>query len=249
MALSDHDATDGVDTAQQVGSELGVRVIPAIELSTDLPGASVHILGLFIDHKDSDLQVTLKQFREARLERAQAMVSALERLGAPITLERVFEIAGEGSVGRPHVAQALLEAGHIQTIDEAFDRFIGRNGPAYFEGFRLEPAEGIRLIHSVGGLASWAHPNELDGRDWRDFLPAVLEAGVDGLEVYYSKEYPPPVQQDLLAACAAHDLVPTVGSDYHGFGTLMVPPGSVASPPDLLERLESRVSRLRRGVA
>jgi predicted metal-dependent phosphoesterase TrpH len=246
MALSDHDATDGVDLAQQVGSELHVQVIPAIELSTDLPGASIHILGLFINHHDAELQLRLKQFRDARLERAQAMVDALGRLGAPISLQRVFEIAGEGSVGRPHVAQALLEAGHIQTIDEAFERFIGRNGPAYFEGFRLEPAEGIQLIHSVGGMASWAHPNELDGRSWRDFLPAVLEAGVDGLEVYYSKEYPPPVTDDLLAACAEHDLVPTVGSDYHGFGTLMVPPGSVASPPDLLDRLETRVARLRR---
>jgi 3',5'-nucleoside bisphosphate phosphatase len=246
MALSDHDATDGVDVARKVGAELGLRVIPAIELSTDLPGASIHILGLFVNHQDTNLQTTLKQFREARLDRAQQMVNALERLGAPISLERVFEIAGEGSVGRPHVAQALLEAGHIQTIDEAFDRFIGRNGPAYFEGFRLEPQDGIRLIHEVGGLASWAHPNELDGRAWRDFLPTVLEAGVDGLEVYYSKEYPPEVQQDLLAACSEHDLVPTVGSDYHGFGTLMVPPGSVASPSDLLERLETRVEALRR---
>jgi predicted metal-dependent phosphoesterase TrpH len=242
MALSDHDATDGVDIAQHVGQELGMRVIPAIELSTDLPGASIHVLGLFINHHDPQFQSTLKEFRAARLERAEQMVGALERLGAPITLERVFEIAGEGSVGRPHVAQALLEAGHIQTIDEAFERYIGRNGPAYFEGFRLEPAEGIHLIHGVGGLASWAHPNELDGRDWREYLPAILEAGIDGLETYYSKEYPPEVVEQLLEACQAHDLVPTVGSDYHGFGTLMVPPGSVASPPDLLERLEARVA-------
>jgi predicted metal-dependent phosphoesterase TrpH len=246
MALSDHDATDGVDIAQRVGQELGIRVIPALELSTDLPGASIHILGLFVDHEDPVFQATLKEFRSARLERAEQMVNALTRLGAPISLERVFEIAGEGSVGRPHVAQALLEAGHIQTIDEAFERFIGRNGPAYFEGFRLEPDDGIKLIHDVGGLASWAHPNELDGRDWRDFLPAVLAAGVDGLEAYYSKEYPPDVQQSLLDACQEHDLVPTVGSDYHGFGSLMVPPGSVASPADLLDRLETRVTRLRR---
>jgi predicted metal-dependent phosphoesterase TrpH len=249
MALSDHDATDGVDIAQQVGQELGIRVIPALELSTDLPGASIHILGLFVEHHDAAFQATLGEFRAARLERAEQMVNALSRLGVPISLERVFEIAGEGSVGRPHVAQALLEAGHIQTIDEAFERFIGRNGPAYFEGFRLEPDDGIKLIHDVGGLASWAHPNELDGRDWRDFLPAVLAAGVDGLEAYYSKEYPPEVQQSLLDACAAYDLVPTVGSDYHGFGTLQVPPGSVASPPDLLDRLESRVARLRRAGA
>jgi predicted metal-dependent phosphoesterase TrpH len=245
MALSDHDATDGVDEAQRVGASLGVRVIPAIELSTDLPGASIHVLGLFLDHHEATFQTTLEGFRAARLERAEQMVGALTRLGVPISLERVFEIAGEGSVGRPHVAQALLEAGHIQTIDEAFERFIGRDGPAYFEGFRLEPAEGVRLIHSVGGLASWAHPNELDGRDWRTFLPAVVEAGIDGLEVYYSKEYPPEVQSGLLEACAAHDLVPTVGSDFHGFGTLQIPPGAVPSPADLLERLETRVARVR----
>ncbi|HEY0583263.1 MAG TPA: PHP domain-containing protein [Chloroflexota bacterium] len=247
MALSDHDATDGVSTAQTVGGELGIRVIPAIELSTDLPGASIHILGLFLNYQDPSFQATIGEFRHARLARAEQMVDALRTVGAPIKLERVFEIAGEGSVGRPHVAQALLEAGHIETIDEAFERFIGRGGPAYFEGFRLEPAEGIRLIHSVGGFASWAHPNELDGKDWREFLPAVVEAGVDGLETYYSKEYPPEVQAQMLDACRAYDLLPTVGSDYHGFGTLQTPPGAVASPPDLLERLEERVERLRRG--
>jgi predicted metal-dependent phosphoesterase TrpH len=247
MALSDHDATDGVDEAQRVGETLGIRVIPAIELSTDLPGASIHILGLFLDHHDADLQVTLRRFRDARLERAEQMVSALNDLGVPISLERVLEIAGEGSVGRPHVAQALLEAGHIQTIDEAFERFLGHGGPAYFEGFRLEPEEAIRLIHSVGGFASWAHPNELDGKDWRTYLPSLLDAGVDGLEVYYSKsaDYPPSVNSELQAACAANDLVPTVGSDYHGFGTMLTPPGTVSSPPGLLERLEERVDRLR----
>ena len=245
MALSDHDSTDGVSIAQSVGRDLGVRVIPAIELSTDLPGASIHILGLFLDYTDLTFQQTIRGFRDARLERAEQMVGALKAIGAPIRLERVFEIAGEGSVGRPHVAQALLEAGHIQTIDEAFDRFIGRGGPAYFEGFRLEPAEGVRLIHSAGGFASWAHPNELDGRDWRDFLPAVLEAGIDGLEAYYSKDYGPDYPRLMVEACHTYDLVPTVGSDFHGFGTLAVPPGSVHSPPDLLERLEARVFRLR----
>jgi predicted metal-dependent phosphoesterase TrpH len=249
MALSDHDTTDGVAEAQRVGAELGVRVIPAIELSTDLPGASIHVLGLFLNHDNAEFQTVIRGFREARLTRAAEMVEALTRLGAPIKLERVFEIAGEGSVGRPHVAEALLEAGHIQSIDEAFDRFIGRGGPAYFEGFRLEPAEGIRLIHSVGGLASWAHPNELDGKDWREYLPAVVSAGIDGLEVYYSKEYGPEIAAQMHQACATHDLVPTVGSDFHGFGTLAAPPGSVQSPADLLDRLEARVARIRTSSA
>src|SRR5215813_7909298 len=97
MALSDHDSTDGVDVAIQTGDELGIRVIPAIELSTDLPGVSIHVLGLFLNHHDSAFQQSLKSFRDARLERAEQMVNALDRLGAHISLERVFEIAGEGS--------------------------------------------------------------------------------------------------------------------------------------------------------
>src|SRR5437870_1966546 len=176
MALTDHDTTDGVAEAQLAGDDLGVRVIPGIELSTDVPGASIHILGLFLDYQDSAFQTRLSQLREARLTRAQNMVDALTRLGAPIAVKRVFEIAGEGSVGRPHVAQALLEAGHVQTIEEAFERFIGRNRPAYFEGFRLVPVEAVELVHSVGGFAGWAHPNELDGGDWRDYLPRIVEA-------------------------------------------------------------------------
>jgi predicted metal-dependent phosphoesterase TrpH len=243
MALTDHDSTDGVAEAQSVGAELGVRVIPGIELSTDLPGASIHILGLFLRFEEPAFQTSIAQFRSARLTRAQQMVNRLGELGVPISIERVFEIAGEGSVGRPHVAQALLEAGHVQSIEEAFDRFIGRNGPAYFEGFRMEPAEAVELIHSVGGLAAWAHPLELDGKDWRSYLPSIVAAGIDGLEVYYFRDYGPDVRPQLLEACATHNLVPTVGSDYHGFPSMDCAPGSVEAPNDLLQRLEARLTR------
>jgi predicted metal-dependent phosphoesterase TrpH len=246
MALTDHDATDGVAEAQQMGDQLGVRVIPGIELSTDLPGVSIHVLGLFLDYLQPAFQMQVRAFREARLTRAQQMVDALARLGAPISLERVFELAGEGSVGRPHVAQALLEAGHVQSIEEAFQQYIGRDGPAYFEGFRLEPAEAVQLIHSVGGVAAWAHPNELDKRNWREYLPQIVAAGIDGLEVYYSKDYGPEELRDLLDACARYDLVPTVGSDFHGFAGMDRLPGSVPAPADLLERIEARVSARRR---
>jgi 3',5'-nucleoside bisphosphate phosphatase len=243
MALTDHDSTEGLAEAQQVGAELGVRVIPGIELSTDLPGVSIHVLGLFLNHTDSDFQQQVHAFRAARVTRAEQMVSRLSELGAPISLERVLEIAGEGSVGRPHVAQALLEAGHVQSIEEAFDRFIGRNGPAYFEGFRLEPAEAVRLIHQVGGFAAWAHPIELDGKPWRDYLPSMIAAGIDGLEVYYFRDYGPDMRAQLLDACATHDLLPTVGSDYHGFPSMNCLPGSVAAPSDLLDRIEARLRR------
>jgi predicted metal-dependent phosphoesterase TrpH len=245
MALTDHDTTDGVAAATAAGAELGVRVVSGVELSTELPGVSIHVLGLFLDERRPEFQQRVRQFREARIERARRMVDALAQLGVPVRLERVLEIAGEGSVGRPHVAQALLEAGHVTSIAEAFDRYLARDRPAYFEGFRLAPGEAVELIHSVGGLAAWAHPLELDGRDWRAYLPALLDAGIDGMEVYYGKPYPPAAVDELLAACAAHDLVPTVGSDYHGFASMDALPGSVAAPPDLLERIEARVRQLR----
>lgn len=245
MALSDHDATDGLPEAQAEGARLGVRVIPGVELSTDLPGASIHILGLFLEHLQPHFQDAVRGFREARVTRAQRMVERLRELGVPVRLERVFELAGEGSVGRPHVARALLEAGHVQSMNEAFDRFIGQGKPAYFEGAPLEPRDAVELIHSVGGIASWAHPFELDGQDWRGFLPALLEAGIDGLETYYCRDYGPDAIQSLLDVGAQHDLLPTVGSDFHGFKSLDCLPGSVESPPDLLERLEARVQQVR----
>ena len=205
--------------------------------------------GLFLNHQDAAFQDDV-----ARVPRGAAGARRADGRGAdPTRARRSASSASSKSLAKAASGgrtwpQALLEAGHIQTIDEAFDRFIGRGGPAYFEGFRLEPAEGIRLIHSVGGFASWAHPNELDGKDWRTYLPAVVvgrgrRAGGVLREVEYC---PPTVNEQLLEACAAHDLVPTVGSDFHGFGTMMAPPGSVASPPELLERLEERVERLRR---
>jgi predicted metal-dependent phosphoesterase TrpH len=243
MALTDHDSTDGVTEAIAVGTGIGIRVIPGIELSTDVPTASIHVLGLFLDYEQPVFQAMVHRFRDARLERAQHMVDALAALHAPVRLERVLEIAGEGSVGRPHVAQALLEAGHVESIAQAFERYLNRDGPAYFEGFRLEPAEAVRLIHSVGGLASWAHPYQMDGRDWRTYLALMLEADIDGIEAYYGKPYPAEAVQALLETCAEHALVPTVGSDYHGFASMDALPGSVASPPGLLERLEARVSR------
>src|SRR5439155_13822280 len=117
----------------------------------------------------------------------------------------------------------------------------------YFEGFQLEPAEAIRLIHSVGCVAAWAHPYELDGKDWRVFLPMLVDGGVDALEVYYGKEHSAQDEAELVEACAAHQLIPTVGSDYHGFPGMDCPPGSVAAPGDLLQRLEARANSVANG--
>ena len=245
MALTDHDSTDGLEEAERVGAELNVRVVPGIELSTDVPGASIHVLGLFVDYHQPHFQEMVYKFRDARISRAAEMAKALADLGAPVDVARIMEIAGEGSVGRPHVAQALLEAGHVATIQEAFDRFLAHGRPAYREGFRLEPPQAIELLHSAGGFAAWAHPLELDGKDWREFLPILLNGGVDGLEVYYSRDYDASEISALLSVCEENKLVPTVGSDYHGFEGMDRLPGSVASPDVLLDRLEAKVGALR----
>src|SRR5206468_3774082 len=151
LALTDHDTTEGVAAAVEVGRRLGLEVFSGIELSTDIPGTEVHILGIFLDHRQGAFQETLAEFRRARFGRAERMVEKLSELGVPISWTRVQELAGGASVGRPHVAQAMLEAGHVKSMPEAFDRFIGRNGPAYVERFKLTPREAVALIHSVHG--------------------------------------------------------------------------------------------------
>lgn len=248
MALTDHDATNGQAEAMAAGARLGVEVIPGIELSTDIPGTEVHLLGLFLDHEQPGFQRTLTDFREARFNRAAGMVRKLGEMGLPISWERVQEIAGGGAVGRPHVAQALLEAGYVESMPEAFDRYIGRTGPAYVERAKLTPPEAVALVHSVNGLAVLAHPFETKGVF--EIIPELARAGLDGVECYYQGYGPEQVRQ-LVEAARSLGLVPTGGSDYHGFPMSGMTeatnePGSVEIPPTCVdELLERRASRTR----
>jgi predicted metal-dependent phosphoesterase TrpH len=137
LAVTDHDSTNGIDEALAEGARLGVQVIPGIEMSTDIPGAEVHVLGYFLDYRDPSFQATLRQLREGRLDRAQKMVTKLAGMGVVIPWERVQEVAGPGSVGRPHIAQVMVEAGYVSSLVEAFANFLGRNAPAYVERYKL----------------------------------------------------------------------------------------------------------------
>jgi hypothetical protein len=242
LALTDHDTTNGLPIAIEAGQKLGVEVIPGIELSTDIPGTEVHVLGHFVDYTDAAFQEKLHQFQLGRLGRAEGMVAKLGELGVPISWGRVKEIAGEGSVGRPHVAQALLEAGHVKSMPEAFDKYIGRNGPAYVERYKLTPEEAVALIHSVKGMAVLAHPLETAGLE--AIIPDLVAAGLDGIECYY-QGYGVKEVEHLVATARKHGLVPTGGSDYHGFpmsGMREVTnaPGSVRIPPEVVDELLER---------
>jgi 3',5'-nucleoside bisphosphate phosphatase len=244
LSVTDHDTTDGLDEAIDEAAGLGVNIIPGIEVSCDIPGTEVHLLGFYLDYANPDFQQMIGQFREGRVGRAQEMVRKLGELGAPIAWERVKEIAGDGSVGRPHVAQALLEAGHIQTMPEAFDRWIGRKGPAYAEREKLTLEDAIALIHSVGGIASIAHPYESEGL--MELLPGLVRNGLDAIECYYTN-YGLDRREPLLDFIRANGLIASGGSDYHGFpmaGLTEVTnvPGSVDVPESVLEAMEKRLA-------
>ena len=214
MALTDHDTLDGLDEAEAAAARHpGFLLVPGVELSCDVPGTEVHVLGYFIDRDDARLQAQLKTFRAGRIDRAQRIIGALERLGAPIAWERVQEIAGEASVGRPHIAQALLEAGHIETFNEAFDRFIGRDGPAYAERSKLEPPEAIEMIGNAGGIAVFAHPGFT--KEYEHMAGELADAGLFGLEAYY-KHYEPEMVASLVALAERLGVFALGGSDHHG---------------------------------
>lgn len=216
MALTDHDTTEGIEEALAAARQYPhLRFIPGVELSTDVPGNEVHVLGYFIDHRDQAFQDFLARFRRSRLQRGQRMVEKLAELGIHIEWQRVKEIAGAGAVGRPHLAQAMLEKGYVSSIAEAFERYIGRNGPAYVERERLTPAEAVSLVVQVKGVPVLAHPRDLDALD--RWLVELKGVGLQGMEVYY-QDYDAETIAHLLAVAQRHHLIPLGGSDYHGLG-------------------------------
>jgi predicted metal-dependent phosphoesterase TrpH len=238
-ALTDHDTVDGLAEAFEAASRYpDFTLIPGIEMSTDVPGNEVHILGHFIDWQNEDFRKKLAHLQESRLGRARKMVERLAELGNPVAWERVEHFAGEGSVGRPHIALALVEAGHVASVNEAFDRFLSRTGPAYVDRERLDPDDVVRLILGVGGLATLAHPRELNANGSLDSLLAKLKAaGLTGMEVYY-QDYGPDEVEMFRKMADRFGLLPLGGSDYHGLGNPQQrEPGDIPLPMEPVQRL------------
>ena len=241
MSLTDHDIVDGLPEAFDAAARhQDFTLIPGIEMSTDVPGNEVHILGHFIDWHDEAFLKRLAKLQESRLGRAHAMVERLVQLGKPVTWERVQAFAGEGAVGRPHIALALIEAGHVSSVNEAFDQYLSRNGPAYVERDRLGPDEVVGLLLSVGGMATLAHPRELlASGNLEELLSVLVSAGLTGMEVYY-QDYVPEEIETLRALATRFGLIPLGGSDYHGLGNPQQrEPGDIPLPMEPVERLLS----------
>lgn len=234
LALTDHDSTEGIPEAIQAASHHpGFTLIPGVEMSTDVPGGEVHVLGYFVDPDDGLLQEELARLRNSRLDRGRLIVEKLREMGMDIRWERVQAIAGSGAVGRPHVAQALLEKGHIGSLQEAFERYIGRDGPAYVERAKMTPVETVAVLRQRGALPVLAHPRDMD--DLESLLPSLNAAGLRGMEVYY-QDYDEATIQRLLAIARRHDLLPTGGSDYHGLGGEQERlPGDIPLPDEAID--------------
>lgn len=215
IGLTDHDTTQGIDEAVDAGKAAGVEVIPGIELSTSVDSGELHMLGYFIDHHDQALLSRLAEFRTARQGRAARIVERLNAAGVPVDLERVRQLAGDGSIGRAHVARALVEIGTVRSMDEAFDMYLSRGRPGYVPRLRLSPVDAVRLVHSAHGVAVLAHPFTVDGLG--RVLPELVSAGLNGIEVFYSL-YNQEQRSQLAAIAARLGLVPAGGSDFHGPG-------------------------------
>ncbi len=236
IAVTDHDSTEGLDEAfDAIKAHPQLRLIPGIELGTDSRSGEIHMLAYFVQYKDPGLKETLERFRVGRLERGRAMVEKLRATGIDIEWDRVQEIAGDGSVGRPHVALALVEKGYIKEPKDAFNKYIGRNDPGYVDREKLTPEESIGLIQGWGGAAVLAHPAQL--LDLDDTLADLKGAGLVGMEVYYA-QYSPETIQDLAELANKHGLLPCGGSDYHALGNSdECLPGTMGPPVEIVEQL------------
>jgi len=219
LAITDHDAVEALPLARSALAATAraggtLELVPGIEISTAREGTDLHILGLFIDGEHAGLLEHLATFRAERVERARAIVDRLARLGVPVDAERVMVLAGPGVVGRPHVAQALIEAGHVEGVDDAFRRFLGAHGRAFVPRPAFHPEQAIEIIHAAGGVSVLAHPGA-------SLAVSVVEdlvgAGLRGIEVWHPQHGVAAVRRYRELARRL-GLLETGGSDFHGPG-------------------------------
>jgi hypothetical protein len=236
--LCDHDTVAGLAEARAAADAQGLRLVPGIELSAFLDAKEIHLLGHFIDPSHPSLREFEDFLAARRRMRMHEIVAKLAPLGVAIRVEDIEKWSGGKTIGRPHVARAIVETGAVATVKEAFDRYLGEGRPAYVQRYRLEAEAALRLVREAGGTTTVAHPgvSKLERRD----LQRLRAAGVDGLEVHHV-DHVPSQREKYLRIAEELELVPTAGSDYHGVN---VAPdrklGDVTMPADDLARLEAR---------
>jgi 3',5'-nucleoside bisphosphate phosphatase len=242
LSITDHDCIDAYPQAIELGLQMGIEVIPGLELSSETEGVDIHILGFYVDIGNPVLNRALKEMKDARYLRARSMVDNLNKQGIDLRFETVLSMAGVGAIGRPHIAAAMLREELVYSFREAFDKYLGYGLPAYVEKYRMKPKEVFDLIKQAGGIPVLAHPGvtKLDDR-----LPEFVRDGVLGLEAYHT-EHTAAVQQGYVKLARKYGLAMTGGSDYHNnthnkseIGVPRVPYSTVKSLKEKMAACES----------
>jgi predicted metal-dependent phosphoesterase TrpH len=241
LGIADHDTLAGIERAVQAAQKYGdIEIVPAVEFSTDWEKREIHVLAYLVDYRDPQTLALAERFREGRLGRAQKILAKLDALGAPVAFEKVAAIAGDAAIGRPHVARALVEAGHVATVQEAFDRYLASDKPAYVEYESASPHEAVELIRAVGAVPVLAHP-----RDVTRIVPELVRAGLTGLECYYA-EYSDATRRELVDLAKQYGLIQTGGSDFHGLNRMghMSALGQANVPIEVVEKLKKAKAKM-----
>ena len=241
LALTDHDTVEGCPRAGAAAQAAGIEFIPGTELTAEQDRDELHILGYFLDTNNPRLLAETAKFQDVRQNRIREIVTRLNAMHVPITTDAVFALANCRSPGRPHVARALVKAGLCGSLDEAFERFLKKNRPAFVPKFKMSAADAIDLIHHAGGVAVMAHPG-LSHCD--EVIPSMVEAGLDGLECFHTKHSTSITEHYLEMADRFHLLV-TGGSDCHGMSKGKPLIGTVKVPYQHVEQLKSKAAERR----
>lgn len=227
ISITDHDSVAGIDEAKPLATTKGIELIPGVEMSSTYKNHDIHVLGYFFDYQHSELKRYLDHCRHLRTERAERMVSKLEKMGVKICIEQIILKAQNGSVGRPHIAAVLQDGGYVKSFSEAFSKYLGAHSPAYVKSIETHPAEIIKLINDAGGLSFLAHPaqNVPD-----EILKQLITFGLDGIEIVHPSH--DAYKQNYYREIAnEYFLLFSGGSDYHGlkehdnqtFGSITIP--------------------------
>lgn len=244
IAVTDHDSVEACERVAASCAKVNMEFIPGTELTAEHDETELHVLGYFLDTHNEKLLAEIAKFQAVRQNRIHDMVARINELGVPLQVESVFAMANCKSPGRPHVARALVKAGLVKNLDEAFERFLKKGRPAWVPKSKVSALEAIQLVHQAGGLAVMAHPG-LNRTD--DVIPALVTAGLDGIECFHTK-HSTAMSERYLEIADKYRLLITGGSDCHGFSKGKPLIGTIRLPYELVGKMKERV-RLRSSVS
>jgi predicted metal-dependent phosphoesterase TrpH len=238
LALTDHDTVEGCARMKAACDTAGIEFIPATELTAEMNGIELHLIGYFIDTENPKLLSEIHRFQQVRQERIREIIERLNAMNVPLKEADVLAIANCKSPGRPHVARALIQAKLCGSLDEAFERFLKKGKPAWVPKCKISATQAIDMIHTAGGLAVLAHPGLARSNE---AIEPLIEAGLDGLECFHTK-HPPSLSEHFVSVAEEHGLLVTGGSDCHGMNKGKPLIGSIKLPYQYVVELKSRLA-------